>query len=114
MSTHTDYQTIHHDGKPAFVLVPVAEFERIKPLLERDAISDVIPQAIVEAHVLNDIPLIRAWREHLGLTQEELSAKAGMAQSALARLERGTSKPRTATFAALANAMGLTVTQLQG
>jgi transcriptional regulator with XRE-family HTH domain len=64
--------------------------------------------------VLNDIPLIRAWREHLGLTQEELSAKAGMAQSALARLERGTSKPRTATFAALANAMGLTVTQLQG
>jgi len=114
MSAHTDYQTIHHDGKPAFVLVPVAEFERIKPLLERDAISDVTPQAIVEAHVLNDIPLIRAWREHLGLTQEELSAKAGMAQSALARLERGTSKPRTATFAALANAMGLTVTQLQG
>lgn len=114
MSARTDYQTIHHNGKPAFVLVPVAEFERIKPLLERDSISDAIPQSVVEAHVLNDVPLIRAWREHLGMTQDELSAKAGMAQSALARLERGKSKPRTATITALADAMGLTVTQLQG
>jgi len=114
MSARTNYQTIHHNGKPAFVLVPVAEFERIKPLLERDSISDAIPQSVVEAHVLNDVPLIRAWREHLGMTQDELSAKAGMAQSALAGLERGKSKPRTATITALADAMGLTVTQLQG
>jgi transcriptional regulator with XRE-family HTH domain len=58
------------------------------------------------------VPLIRAWREHLGLTQEAVAERASMKQPALARLERGESVPRTATLKRLAEAMGLTVSQL--
>lgn len=113
MNERTEYQTIFHDGRPAFVLVPVDEFERIRPLLERRAIRDTIPQEVVEAHALREVPLLRAWREHLGLTQEAVASRAGMKQPALARLERGESQPRRATLKRLAEAMGLTVAQLQ-
>lgn len=113
MSERTEYQTIYHDGRPAFVLVPVAEFDRIRPLLEQDAVRDAIPQAVVEAHVLRGVPLLRAWREHLNLTQDEVAARAGMKQPALARLERGDSTPRTATLRRLAEAMGLSLAQLE-
>lgn len=112
MKAPTEYQTIYHDGQPAFVLVPVADFERVRPLLERRSVRDAIPQAVVEAHVLHDMPLIRAWREYLGLTQEDVAQQAHMQQPALARLERGDSTPRKATLTKLAKAMGLSVEQL--
>lgn len=110
MNGPTEYQTILHEGRPAYVLVPVADWERLKPLL--NAAREGIPQAVVEAHALRDVPLIRAWREHLGLTQQDVADKAGMAQSALARLERGETQPRDATPQRIADAMGLTLAQL--
>lgn len=113
MKTLTEYQTILHDGVPAFVLVPFAEFQRVKPMLEQNAIKNAIPQEVVEAHVLHDVPLIRAWREYLNLTQDAVADLAGMKQSALARLERGEGKPRKATLKKLADAMGLTITQIE-
>ena len=113
MNAPTEYQTIFHDGHPAFVLVPVEEFERIRPLLEHHAVRDNIPQEVVEANVLRDLPLVRAWREHLGLTQQQVAERAGMKQSALARLERGDGTPRAATLKRLAEAMGLSVAQLE-
>jgi ribosome-binding protein aMBF1 (putative translation factor) len=112
MNGLTDYQTIYHEGRPAFVLVPAADFERIRPLLEQRAVRDAIPQAVVEAHVLRDLPLVRAWREHLGLTQQQVADRAGMKQPALARIEQGESTPRAITLQRLAEAMGLSVAQL--
>ena len=112
MNAPTKYQTIFHDGRPAYVLVPVADWERIKPLLTAARAADGIPQAVVEAHVLRDVPLIRAWREHLGLTQQAVADAAGMAQPALARLERSEGNPRPATLARLAAAMGINAAQL--
>ena len=113
MKAHTEYQTILHDGIPAFVLIPFDEFQRVKPLLEQSAVKNAIPQEVVEAHVLRDIPLIKAWREHLDLTQEEVSSRADIKQSALARLERGEGSPRASTLKKLALAMNLTVAQLE-
>jgi transcriptional regulator with XRE-family HTH domain len=55
--------------------------------------------------------MARAWREHLGLTQQEVCDRAGLLQPALARIEAG-SKPRKATHDKLAAAMGITVEQL--
>lgn len=112
MSARTEYQTILHEGRPAFVLVPIADWERVRPLLEQTAVGDGIPQAVVEAHVLRDVPLVRAWREHLGLTQQEVAERADMQQSALTRLERGEIKPRLATLKRLAGAMGISLAQL--
>ena len=112
MSGPTEYQVIRHRGRPAYVLVPYRDFERIRPLLEAARASRNIPQEVVERHVLDGVPLVRAWREHLGLSREELAARAGMRPSALARIERPSSRPRRTTLARLARAMGLRLEQL--
>ncbi len=113
MKAHTDYQTIDYNGKPAFVLVPWEEFKRVRPLLEGDnARATGIPQAVVEAHILNDVPMIRAWREHIGITQGELATRMGVSQAAVAKLERPDAKPRGATLKKVAEALGISPAQL--
>jgi DNA-binding XRE family transcriptional regulator len=114
MSEPTDYQVIEHQGHPAFVLVPWEEFQRIRPLLEAEkAESTGIPQAVVEAHVLHDTPIIRAWREELGLTQEELAKRLGVSQAAVAKFEQANARPRMTTLKKIAAALGINVEQLQ-
>lgn len=72
MKTHIDYQMIDYQGQPAFVLVPLGR----RPLLDGEAIRATgIPQAVVEAHLIRAAPIIRAWREHTGITQEELAVR---------------------------------------
>jgi transcriptional regulator with XRE-family HTH domain len=70
------------------------------------------PQQVVEANVVRDENLIKAWREHFGLTQQELAQRAGMKQPALARLECSDTTPRISTLKKLAAAMNITVDQL--
>jgi transcriptional regulator with XRE-family HTH domain len=53
--------------------------------------------------------LIRAVRTDAGMTQAELASRSGLAQSAVARLERGGSNP---TIATLANVIAATGHQL--
>jgi ribosome-binding protein aMBF1 (putative translation factor) len=114
MKIHTDYQTIDFNGKPAFVLVPWEEFKRVRPLLEGDkALATGIPQKVVEAHVLSDVPMIRAWREHIGITQGELAARMGVSQAAVAKLEKPDAKPRSATLKKVAEALGISPSQLE-
>lgn len=54
---------------------------------------------------------MRAWREHLGLNQAEVAARANMTQGAYAQMENS-SKPRRATLKKTAKAIGLTAEQL--
>jgi predicted transcriptional regulator len=70
------------------------------------------PQEVVEAHAVRGESLIKAWREHQGLTQADLAARAGMAQSSVARAEQRAARPRTTTLKKLAAAMNLSVAQL--
>ena len=113
MNAHIDFQTIlGRNGKPEFFVVPAQTFERIRPLIEAQIVRDGIPQEVVEAHVLHDVPMIRAWREHLGMTQQEVCERAGLLQPALARLEGGESKPRTSTLKKIAAALGIAPAQL--
>jgi ribosome-binding protein aMBF1 (putative translation factor) len=113
MKAHTDYQTIDYHGKPAFVLVPWEEFKRVQPLLEGDKSRAAgIPQEVVEAHVLRDVPMIRAWREHIGITQGELAVRMGVSQAAVAKLEKPDAKPRGTTLKKVAEALGISPVQL--
>jgi len=48
----------------------------------------------------------------LGLTQEELAAKAGIKQPALARQEKNDANPRTSSLQKLADTMGIFIEQL--
>jgi transcriptional regulator with XRE-family HTH domain len=40
-------------------------------------------QAVVVVHIPSDVPLIRAWREYIGITQGELAARMGVSQAAV-------------------------------
>lgn len=107
MSAHTEPQIIKQNGKPAFAVIPWDEYQR----LTGKKIDVWFPNDVVKANSRGD-SLIKAWREHFGLTQEELAGRAGMKQSALVRLERPDSNPRRATLERLAMAMNITVEQL--
>ena len=65
------------------------EFEALQP--ER-----VIIQAIIDA------------RKKAGLTQKELSARTGIAQGDISKLERGNANPSIRTLQRLAEGMGMT------
>jgi transcriptional regulator with XRE-family HTH domain len=54
--------------------------------------------------------LIREARRRAGVSQEELGRRAGRAQSAIARWERGDVEPRFATVVELVRACGLELT----
>lgn len=114
MNEPTEYQIIEHGGQPAFVLVPWDEFQRIRPMLEAEkAHASGIPQSVVEAHILHDMSLIRAWREELGLTQEDLAKRLEVSQAAVAKFEHPTARPRLATLRKIAVALGISPEQLR-
>jgi DNA-binding XRE family transcriptional regulator len=112
MSVHIDPQIIKQNGKPAFAVIPWNEYQKLlNNQIESDESDVWFPNEVVKANVRGD-SLIKAWREYLNLTQAELASKAGMKQSALARLETNTAKPRKSTLLKLAEAMGVAVDQL--
>ena len=116
----TRIQTIYQGGLPAFVVLPFIDFARehpkeaelIKPKSPRIPEGDYIPHEVVGLRIKQDMTLLRAWREYLGLTQVEVAEKAGISQAALSQMESGESKLRKATRIKLAAAMGLNVEQL--
>jgi DNA-binding XRE family transcriptional regulator len=112
MGAHIDPQIIEQDGKPAFAVIPWNEYQKLlKNQIESDESNVWFPNEVVKANVRGD-SLIKAWREYMKLTQAELASKAGMKQSALARLENSAANPRKSTLLKLAKAMGVTVDQL--
>ena len=113
MNAPIDFQVIEQDGKPVFAVVPWDRFQEMAEAWRAaQAREQGVPQEVVERHVLDGVSLVAAWREHLGMTQAELARRAGMQQSAVARIERGDSRPRRATLRRLATAMGLHPGQL--
>jgi len=114
MSTPIDYQTIEVGGHPAFVLVPWEQWCQIRPLWEAEkARAGGIPQEVVEAHILRNEPLIKAWREHLGITQKQLAAQMGVSQAAVVKFERPHARLRIITIKKIASALGLNAEQLR-
>ena len=108
MNTPTEYQKIDYGGKPAYVLVPWEQWNRIKPLLEaQEATASGIPQEVVEAHILRNDSIIKAWREYLGITQTEMAKRLSISQAAVVKFERPDARLRVATIRKIAAALGL-------
>ncbi|WP_347904979.1 helix-turn-helix transcriptional regulator [Pseudomonas purpurea] len=102
----TDVQIINGpDGKPAFVVIPYEQY------LAEHGDRDLIPHAVVSRMVDGATP-IRAWREHLNLTQEEVAKRMGISQPAFAQQE-AVNKPRRATREKIALAFGIRSDQLE-
>lgn len=111
MNALIDYQIIEQNGHPAFVVIPYDVFTELD-IVQKPQNNGLIPHDIVGLHVIDGMPLVKAWRKHLGLTQKELALKADMVQSALARIESGKHESRDETLHKLAKAMNLSIDQL--
>lgn len=92
-------QVIEKDGKPEYAVLPYEEYERLLALAEEiadirafdeatAADNEVLPHEIVKRLIEGENP-IRVWRQHRGLSQAQLAAHVGIAQSYIAMLEKG-------------------------
>jgi len=94
------------DGTPAFVVMPYADW-----LAQRDREQSGVPNEVVNLVFDHNWTPIRAWREHLTLTQAEVARRMGISQAAYAQSEVA-AKPRKSTLKKIANAMNLTLEQI--
>ncbi|MEW6347063.1 MAG: helix-turn-helix transcriptional regulator [Paraburkholderia sp.] len=106
MNAPTNIQVINGpDGKPAFVVIPYADY-----MTEHNAQRGLIPHDVVSRSVDGATP-VRAWREHLGLTQAEVAKRLGISQSAYAQQE-GSERLRKSSREKIAAALGILPDQL--
>ncbi|WP_155306219.1 helix-turn-helix domain-containing protein [Desulfosarcina widdelii] len=110
MSAHTpnSVQIIEKDGHPMFAVIPYEDYLDLLPKDERAT----VPHEVVGLVVKEGMNLVKAWRKYLGLTQAEVSRRAGISQAALSQMERTDNKLQNATLEKLARAIGLSIDQL--
>jgi len=102
MNAPTNIQILNGpDGKPAFVVIPYDDYMRGHL---RD--GDHTPHEVVGMMVKNDWTPVRAWREYLGLTQQEVAERLNISQSAYAQQETS-DKLRKATREKIAGAFNI-------
>lgn len=101
-------QVITQDGKPVFAVIPYNEYLE---LVQAKAHEPTIPHEVVALVIEHEWSLVKAWRKHLGITQEELAHRTGITQPALSQIEKS-DNPRNATIEKLAAAMGLDPEQM--
>ena len=88
MNAPIEPRIIHQNGIPAFAVIPWDEYQRLIKAQQETEEPDVwFPHDVVEANTIQGKSLIKAWREHFNLTQQQLADKAGLTQSAIARME---------------------------
>jgi DNA-binding XRE family transcriptional regulator len=108
MSVLTNYQTIlGNDGKPAFVVLPYADFIKLPGAVT----LGTIPNAVVGRRIMDEVSMLQAWREYLMLTQAEMAERMGITQAGYAQIEAA-KRPRKATLQKAAEALGITLEQL--
>ncbi|MDR6396775.1 DNA-binding XRE family transcriptional regulator [Herbaspirillum seropedicae] len=108
MNAPTNIQIIHGpDGKPAFVVIPYADYLKEQPRVE----GQYVPHEVVALMVDHQWTAIRSWREHLNLTQQEMASRLGISQSAYAQQENSGSL-RPSSLKKIAIALGVGIEQL--
>ncbi|CAN7295833.1 helix-turn-helix transcriptional regulator [Caballeronia sp. dw_19] len=107
MNARTNIQVINGpDGKPAFVVIPYAEYVQ-----KHREETGLIPHDVVSRTVDGASP-VRAWREHLNLTQADMAIRLGISQPAYSEQESGQLRLRKATKEKIAASLGITLEQL--
>ncbi len=105
------------DGKPAYVVIPWALWQRLRPYAEaasdeslfdaaRARKAETFPAALVNG-LLDGANPVKALREHRGLTQAALAKAAGIGPVYLSQIETGRRTGSLATLRALAKALGV-------
>lgn len=108
MNALTNVQYINNaQGVPAFAVIPLQTFNWLKQKANlADPLETGIPEEVAKRALLNDYSALRAWREHLGLTQAEVAKRLGISQSAYSQQENS-QRLRKTTRLKMATALGI-------
>lgn len=107
-----DTQIIHDpNGNPAFVVIPYDQYIASIKMRELD-LTDGVPSEVVDIFFDNQgYTAVRAWREYLGYTQQQIAERLDISQSAYSQHEKS-QKLRKSTRQKIANALGINAQQL--
>jgi DNA-binding XRE family transcriptional regulator len=97
-------------GGEQFVLVPLAEYERLAKLARELAGDLPEPVAAVDLDAEPPVPKdgesrLRAWRKHRGMTLDVLGEMVGAHKMSLSEMERGLVVGKVSVWAKLAQAL---------
>ncbi|MYN19790.1 helix-turn-helix domain-containing protein [Rugamonas sp. FT107W] len=95
------------DGLPAFAVIPYGDYLN----MTRCQPERTVPNEVVGKVIKDGLTPIRAWREHLGLTQAEVASRLGIAQSSYA-VQESSAKLRKSTREKIAVVLGVSLEQL--
>jgi DNA-binding XRE family transcriptional regulator len=112
-------QTFHAPDGTEMVVLPAADFARLKALAEDgedladanaitariEAGEGTIPSDVIEAILDDELTPLAAWRRYRGLTQADLAKRAGLSQVWVGRIEAGGGYGSLKTRKALAAAL---------
>ena len=114
-------ERMERDGT-RYVLVPEDEFQKLQEAL--DDLDDIraydrakatpqefVPATVVDRLIEGESP-IRVYREHRGLTQDQLASTVGISKPYLSQLENGVRTPSVDTARALADALRVDIDDL--
>ena len=88
----------------AEMLADVKAYDAAKARLKRGE-DELIPLAMTERRLAGESP-VKIWREHRGLTQEELGKASRVSRSMIAAIEAGNKRGGIGTLKKLAAALG--------
>jgi len=114
-------QIIEKNGHPEFAVISYADYEHFLELLEDEGDARIvaefheaysagreflIPDEIVRRELAGESP-IKLWREHRGLTQQDVALRAGISKPYLSQIETGKRQGTVETLLAIALALDL-------
>lgn len=112
-------QIIEKDGHPEFAVIPYADYQHFLELLEDEVDARTIaefheayttgreflvPDGIMQRELAGESP-VKLWREHRGLTQQELATRAGISKPYLSQIETGKRQGTVETLSAIARSL---------
>jgi len=124
----SNVQILQTKGKPAFAVVPIAEYRRLLELDEdaKDAAAlhraakrlasgeeATVPADVVD-RLLAGEPPTRKWREVRGLTAVALAQRVGVTPAHISKLETGKGTPSLNLLRKLARALDVDIDMLVG
>ena len=119
-------QIIERDGKPEWAVLPYEEYlqlleqaELLEDIRDFDTINaaiergdeELIPAEVVYAILDGENP-IKVWREYRGLTQQQLSDKAGISKPYLSQIETGKRTGTTEILSAIAKSLDVSLEEV--
>ncbi|MDP8079953.1 helix-turn-helix domain-containing protein [Phocoenobacter skyensis] len=112
MNELTNIQIINNEkGLPAFAVIPYALFEELRENGQKIDFDTAVPKAVVDDVFDNNVTPLRAWRNHLGLSQKEMANRLGISQAGYSKHENS-EKLTKLTREKMAKVLNITPEQL--